>query len=439
MDQILSTIRHSIRTSDKDRLVLSLNELNQNPHVTSEKIDKLYSVFLNFANGQQNEEIINSILYQYGLMIDKTNSDELYTQIFGLCTLLHSNRADDEVLATTMKLLDLSPAIILDVLRSRFITEFVGGAVHRLMRYYNPEDIGEESLMDLIRRGMGFTRDDMETTPNGEFVESLIDYVLQIRTLYAEKPSWIIERYDEKVEIPPPIESLEDIQLPSDDDKILDLLTFGVGSTSNEHPLVINEGRIHYRLMLKYLRNPTDANLKLLPQAFVDTVNELLPRLGNADDVIRWLLLENDSVNDLRNLSMANNEAVYHQYGPLNFRGNRVSDACRSTGGCRMLSCECFDTNPEYDPDFTIDAFDWFVGHCIYNACLRLIEKKHYAVRQPEPGGGWSGCYCSWQCAELDYVLKNQSYLFPTTIEKIYIFREELNDVKQMDKKIFDR
>lgn len=54
--------------------------------------------------------------------------------------------------------------------------------------------------------------------------------------------------------------------------------------------------------------------------------------------------------------------------------------------GCRMLTCD----------EFCEERQDWFTGYC--DICDTMIEKKQYALRLPHVGGGWSGCFCGFDC-----------------------------------------
>lgn len=72
----------------------------------------------------------------------------------------------------------------------------------------------------------------------------------------------------------------------------------------------------------------------------------------------------------------------------------------------RMFTCVCYENGLEEDyrerddRDAT-DTLLWFTGICDY--CTRKITNYHYSVRCPViPGGGFTGCYCSWKCVKKD-------------------------------------
>ena len=51
-----------------------------------------------------------------------------------------------------------------------------------------------------------------------------------------------------------------------------------------------------------------------------------------------------------------------------------------------MLLCTCL--VPEEEP--------WFTGRC--QICDDFIMDSSHALRFPNEGGGWEGCYCSFEC-----------------------------------------
>ena len=93
-------------------------------------------------------------------------------------------------------------------------------------------------------------------------------------------------------------------------------------------------------------------------------------------------------------------DEVFRILGPLNAREGTTydTDACSRYGGCRMFTCVCHET---YDPDDDVidPEPDWFGDYCGSEKCGRKILNRYWAVRRPLPGGGWQGCYCSWDCA----------------------------------------
>lgn len=71
----------------------------------------------------------------------------------------------------------------------------------------------------------------------------------------------------------------------------------------------------------------------------------------------------------------------FRQFGP----------ACE---GERMLWSE--GVVQDFDDLDTSTACGWFTGSC--DECGKRIQNKQCAIRQPREGGGWRGCFCSFDC-----------------------------------------
>lgn len=70
---------------------------------------------------------------------------------------------------------------------------------------------------------------------------------------------------------------------------------------------------------------------------------------------------------------------------------------CSLYGGCHHYHCMHFVTgNPDLPEDGAIGT--WFTGYCVLSSCLRKIYFDRAAVRKPRIGGGFLGCYCSFDC-----------------------------------------
>ncbi len=73
-------------------------------------------------------------------------------------------------------------------------------------------------------------------------------------------------------------------------------------------------------------------------------------------------------------------------YNPMNIsRSQDPSEMCDHT--CRMRDCVCRNRGE-----------GWYTGKCEF--CAIPIYDKTMACRIPRNHGGWSGCYCSWDCAQ---------------------------------------
>jgi hypothetical protein len=84
-------------------------------------------------------------------------------------------------------------------------------------------------------------------------------------------------------------------------------------------------------------------------------------------------------------------------YGPANTILGK--ECCSLNGPCRMFYCVCreFDDDDDYESAASpSDPQEWFIGKC--EECEKKIEKFRHSIRFPVDGGGWIGCFCSFEC-----------------------------------------
>lgn len=99
----------------------------------------------------------------------------------------------------------------------------------------------------------------------------------------------------------------------------------------------------------------------------------------------------------------------------------------------RMFTCTCYNNalaedDGDRQEDEPIDIFNWFTGIC--EQCSYMIIKPWYAVRAPVlPGGGWAGCYCSWNC-----VRDSMTNITPDMEMFINRFENQMNTYKIHDR-----
>jgi hypothetical protein len=108
----------------------------------------------------------------------------------------------------------------------------------------------------------------------------------------------------------------------------------------------------------------------------------------------------------LPGLPLYDDTSVFRELGPVNSVYSHAEETvshykCQKYGGCRMLTCTEYETISVVGDDIDIFdqhqfATDWFRGSC--DKCLQQIAKRHYAIRKPLMHGGWTGCYCSFEC-----------------------------------------
>jgi len=104
-------------------------------------------------------------------------------------------------------------------------------------------------------------------------------------------------------------------------------------------------------------------------------------------------------------ISLRRNQTLCSIFGPVNpmisddftnlTDDNGNPDENKIYGGPRMF----LDMQYEADTFLETSYTDWFTPNC--QQCRLKIPNRYWAVRIPAFGGGWSGCYHSWDCVRL--------------------------------------
>ncbi len=115
---------------------------------------------------------------------------------------------------------------------------------------------------------------------------------------------------------------------------------------------------------------------------------------------------------------LENNVERFRFLGPSNFvTGARARDILSGEAELRM-----FNDNRMIDEEYD----SWFTGNC--DECWYKIKKLRYAVRKPLEGGGWSGCFCSWECVVIncdeneEIVPREMASFFDKKVKEIGIY-----------------
>ena len=149
------------------------------------------------------------------------------------------------------------------------------------------------------------------------------------------------------------------------------------------------------------------------------------------DSINTFLKVSNESEGSEFEMKIGNPDRVW---GPI----NRVfgEDCCSGPDGkgpCRMLQCECLETDYDneddiYDPS---DGLTWFKGRC--DGCNQFIGDISHALRFPSKNGSWKGCYCSFDCLVSDppYLIESQENIL------LGIMKQTINKVGIMDRSSF--
>jgi hypothetical protein len=94
-------------------------------------------------------------------------------------------------------------------------------------------------------------------------------------------------------------------------------------------------------------------------------------------------------------------------------------------GPCRMFYCICredvdYEDISYLDDRESLDPQAWFNGACEH--CERKIRKFRHAIRFPILGGGWIGCFCSFDClykSDIRPIYNNENLLINEVREMI--------------------
>jgi hypothetical protein len=113
----------------------------------------------------------------------------------------------------------------------------------------------------------------------------------------------------------------------------------------------------------------------------------------NPEEIAKVMLSLKENIN----LEEDKDFPIERFYGPANAMLGK--ECCLMKGPCRMFYCVCreFDDDDDYESaPIPYDPQEWFIGKC--EECSKKIEKFRHCVRFPVDGGGWIGCFCSFDC-----------------------------------------
>lgn len=112
---------------------------------------------------------------------------------------------------------------------------------------------------------------------------------------------------------------------------------------------------------------------------------------GNPDEVeaMKDVIKEAHKVDELD---------LFHVFGPVNGNYSNASHFCKSTGGCRMMTCLCLYENDVRETELSAKerVKVWFRPNCF--RCLRRIKAPQCAFRLANRTGGWKHPFCSAEC-----------------------------------------
>lgn len=358
--------------------------LNKFPieNISIEQSDDLALLFLNSAERGQQKECTKIIMERWEeTMIGSENGQSLPYYVY----LFTSRKIDNEVLGFISKVMDkYSFEEVMDYLIDYDDGEDMYLAYNRARNIYG--DRGERIYRKLLHRSK-----EQDNIRASNFLENLIKDI----ATYAEVPSWVkdyrTDKEQDKEQKSKETKSKESVEdLPTESDLLLELPPYDVNPR---------------------FEMPTD-----IEQAVLDFTSGLedmgieIESIGEARDAIRNLLLTGSTQEKIQILgpmmqnkarfNLAYNKDIFRILGPSNpiIGSDLTGDSpCERYGGCRLLTCKCLELlDPETGQILDYDDVNWFTGSC--DVCLKQIRISAHAIRLPEVTGGWSGCYCSWQC-----------------------------------------
>ena len=287
-----------------------------------------------------------------------------------------------------------------------------------------------EELISLVN-------DEMKQNASTTYMRDIVDdyHNLELREYFklrmkgtmkivAEKPSWIIpfNRNIKDEEVPYiPMKLIEKIKEPSDssfktlEDNIMNKST-DILIESTMEDLFRENGEVTEDDMIELK--------SIILEEFKEEYNNIYPIFAISSVKDKILMIKNLKIENTDNIEIYDDTDVFRVYGPVNPSWTDNNHGCNSLGGCRMFVCNFNETFEEEEYELEDDVeFTWFKRNCM-NCGSKIISMK-YAIRQPLQGGGWNGCYCSFECLE-NIPLKSKEKIM------VEMMKEQLNSNKIM-------
>ena len=141
--------------------------------------------------------------------------------------------------------------------------------------------------------------------------------------------------------------------------------------------------------------------------------------------------IEEALINYLKASSLEENPDIDHQanrvFGPANrFPDKNCVSNPNKNGPCRMLECLCCELDSENDYNYVL--YEWFTGICDNFDCSKKIRDRSHCVRIPVEGGGWKGCFCSFDCMDKAILFRDKDTNFRIEYMKNALFEDGIMD-----------
>lgn len=160
-------------------------------------------------------------------------------------------------------------------------------------------------------------------------------------------------------------------------------------------------------------------------QSYPEIPDDIMDQISICDEK----QLENINI-DCQFVKNPNEIEFIKLFGPIN-KCNRPTKDEKYGGGCRMLTCNCF----EFD-DFDNPSEYFYDGSC--RICNVEINDERSVIRLPLINGGWIGCYCCYECAYIGIDQLYYSDLEKKIMKKILLFNYRLIQTYKIYDKIPD-
>jgi hypothetical protein len=159
--------------------------------------------------------------------------------------------------------------------------------------------------------------------------------------------------------------------------------------------------------------NNEDIFLNFEKQPYPEIPTDILDQLSVCDEA----QLENIDIN-CQFINTITEIEFIKLFGPINKCNFPTKDE-NYGGGCRMLTCNCF----EYD-EFDNPSEYFYDQTC--RICNIEISDKRDVIRAPLVNGGWIGCYCCYNCANIGIDQFYYSDLEKKIMKKLLLFNYRL-------------
>jgi hypothetical protein len=371
----------------KDKFIDSLNKLDLDSINFHDRIKLLINILNECKKVNSSKSVTELVLYRWchdDLDVDGVIGDLAATTLCKMDILKYLVSTFND--STIVSILDLH-------IRTRYGSGMVFSLVcDRLLQAYDLENLDEYEWRALIEASVESNNStkfdikflDRQSNYLTKDNKDVLDYIdSKIKDLnknqYAPKPSYVNLLEGESEEIY--LNYLKDVKLED----------------QNESQKEVNELK---ELLYTYTNKTKVIDSDLGETAPITTDEVIDVFVSLKDNMSNFVKKEVKNTNPEE---VKNSFPIERYFGPSNsIIGTNCMTSITEIGPCRMFRCICreFDDNDDeisYDEDVKPEDV-WFTGNC--DICQKKISNYRHALRFPIDGGGWIGCYCSFECLE---------------------------------------